>query len=294
MACSHAFRNTIRSALYLTFLLAGVLLGLFSCDREEPMPKLEGFSIYWKQEIFGRQGRSYLFSFTATNWMENKYDFIFLPEVKKNEITFILARSVDKGKCPQYPMPSPAPGPPLGHCQSWGAIEIPEAWLTEQQYRIKVVTPFFTQEAELTIEDGRTTLFISENAHLSSAIQEIYPLPPDLLRGSIVFSGEENKAAALAFKEDLVKLGLKETTLSADRYYGIGEDGGPVDSFWEPDNHSLGLLYTLSVDMQQVVEMATEHFESSELNIYLYSTNGDEARFSQREGIRVSYARKPS
>lgn len=258
------------------------------------MPKINGLTLRWGQEIFGGQGRRYEFSFSSTNPLGKNYELVFLPEINGNEITFLLSKTIDKGECVQFSESGFFPPLPDPYCRSKGLIEIPEEWLTEKRYRIKVITPFFTQDAELILEENITSLRIPQNPYLSSPTSVTYPLPANLLMGEIDFQGSEHIEAANAFKGDLKKMGLEEAVLPypVEGSSMHDEEGRPLDRSWEPDTHSFGLLYFLSVDMQQVVQLATEYFESSALNIHLYSTNGDQANFNQQLGINVSYVKQ--
>ena len=60
---------------------------------------------------------------------------------------------------------------------------------------------------------------------------------------------------------------------------------------WDPDKHSLAFLYSMNISFQSVVKFTTEYFRQHDLNIYLFSTNGDQARFSKIDGIITDYAK---
>ncbi|WP_114750209.1 hypothetical protein [Pleomorphovibrio marinus] len=278
---------------YVKVLLL-LCIPLFSgCEREEHfgIPRMDGLLIYWDHSIFGTEGRSYRFSFSYSNHLENQYNLVFIPKIKGNTITITLARVEDRGKCPWFPMPTPAAL--QGLCQSHGLVEIPDTWLTESRYKLRVVTPYFSQEGNLYIGATTTTLEIPDNPHLSSSITEVYPIPKQLLMGSVVFKGAENLQVVEKFKSELANLGLVETSIPdyPYRHLMLGEDGGARNESWEPDNFSVGLLYKLTADLRTVVELAKTYYENYDLNIFLYSSWGDEARFSQQSGIHIRYAK---
>ncbi|MEM1328665.1 MAG: hypothetical protein AAGI23_22105 [Bacteroidota bacterium] len=49
-------------------------------------------------------------------------------------------------------------------------------------------------------------------------------------------------------------------------------------------------LYSLEgVSFETVFELSKDYFEQTALNIYLYSSQGDQARMNEQDGIVVSY-----
>ena len=73
-------------------------------------------------------------------------------------------------------------------------------------------------------------------------------------------------------------------------FFAFDENGEPLEEHWEPDNHSLGLLYKMGNTFESAFELARVHFNNANLNIYLYSSNGDEARLDKIEGVTVAHA----
>jgi len=58
---------------------------------------------------------------------------------------------------------------------------------------------------------------------------------------------------------------------------GIDTSDTRVDNTWPPDNYSFGLLYrSADVSFKDIVAVAENAYENSDLNIYLYSGMGDE------------------
>jgi hypothetical protein len=72
------------------------------------------------------------------------------------------------------------------------------------------------------------------------------------------------------------------------------ENGKPAERHWPPDKYSVSILYSLDKSFQSVVPIATKHFNKYDLKIYLFSSNGDQARFNKSDGILVKYANKKS
>jgi hypothetical protein len=135
-------------------------------------------------------------------------------------------------------------------------------------------------------------LHIPSNAHFSSSIHAVYPIPVNLLFGGIVYSGDENTGYALNFLDDLLTLGLIETKVPdyPYRHLSVNEDRSAIDSQWPPDNHSLGFIYMMTDNFKEIFELAERHFNKANINIYLYSSQGDQAILNQIDGITVVYA----
>jgi hypothetical protein len=71
----------------------------------------------------------------------------------------------------------------------------------------------------------------------------------------------------------------------------MDEAGAPLNTHWDPDNHSLGILFQLGqADFKTVFKEVEIFFAKTNLNVYLFTSNGDEARLSQTEGTHVVFA----
>ena len=270
-----------------------IFLVLMGCDGddERPLREIDQLSLYWKHEIFAAERRSLVFEF-YTPPVDQDYDLIFDVHVEDRIITARLSGMLEKGPCPFFPMPTPVSGDP-GTCIASGGFELSEEELGQGRYTLKVITPSFEVNTELLVADQLIRLEIPVNDHLTSSIQEVYPMPKDLLFGSVVYQGDSNGPDAEAIFRLLEGLGLAPATLppspNGDQF--VDESGAPVNTHWYPDNHSLGILYQLGqVDFKTVFKEVEVFFARTNLNIYLYTSNGDEARLSQTEGTHVVFA----
>ncbi len=273
---------------YLFALLFGLLC--LGCNQEDDQiasgARVEGLSLYWDHEVFGKEGRRLRFEFYETKAYENTFDLIFDYTIKGNEIVIVLKNKINKGECPKYPGWSDS-------CTPKGGMFIPEKLLTEDHYTLTIKTLDFEIKSALLADEYKYSLNIPANDKFTCSIQNVYPIPTDLLMGSLVFSGKENTVDALLYMEKLKKMGLKPATVPdfPYRHLDVSENGKPIETHWEPDNHSLPFLYTMNVGFREIFEMSREHFRKSNLNIYLYSSNGDEARLSESDGEMVIYAK---
>lgn len=275
-----------------------LLLAILSCDNDDqtPIPKIESLRLYWDHEIFTEEGRSLRFEFTSTNQFDNDYKLVFSELREDNFIKAKLIQSIDEGKCQYFPWPTPANTDyDPTKCFASGGFHLPDKTLPNGIYTLKIITPFFEIESELSVTDEVVTLNIPANDYLESSIKEVYPMPKGLLSGAIVYQGSENAADANGFLTYLENLGLIETTVPNHPYRNlmVDDNGHPLSSDWEPDRHLIGFLFKLNnVDVRTIFDESRKYFDQKDLDISLYTSNGDQANFSKSEGVTVVYAPK--
>lgn len=265
-----------------------VILTIVGCEKNEIEKSSKGLTMYWNYQVFNQQGRGFIFEFYEVERKENLHELKFKFQVDNNQksIEVILIDKIDKGKCTYFPLPSIDEDPNL--CTSRGNFYIPENMINEGKYKFTVKTLDYTVHSEIFFSKEKATLNIPTNNYLSSSINEVFIAPKNLLHGNIVFAGEQNKTFALDFIEDLRSLGLKDTIVS--QLIKVDEIGKPIIKTWPPNNYSVPFLLTMTSDFSTIFELAKIHFhKNSALNIYLSSTNGDEARAGS-QGINVWYA----
>ena len=142
--------------------------------------------------------------------------------------------------------------------------------------------------------DEKVTLKIPTNKFIKSSIENVYPIPPNLLFGSLVYEGSSNTNDAENVLDSLTELGLSQTTVPnyPYRHLTVDENEHRPVSHWEPDNHSIGFLYKMNnTDFKTIFEESKKYFNQTNLNIYLYTSNGDQGFMSKAEGITVVYAK---
>lgn len=241
-------------------------------SKGEVIANSEGLSLYWDHEV-GNKQRNLRFEFYGRTESENLYQLVFDYSINKRDILIELISKVDRGKCPLFP-----PNGKDAICTK-GGFSIPDSVLLEGVYKLSLKTPDFKVDAELVVSQNKYTLIILPNEYFSSSIKEVYP-PKNLLFGSVVYSGDEKTKFAMDFFNDLLIVGLKETTVPnyPYRYLSVDKDGKAISSHWPPANHALGFLYTMDNNFEEIVNLATEHAHKANINIYLYSSDGDEAR----------------
>jgi hypothetical protein len=275
-------------------ILLSIILTIIGCDKIPnkygPLAKLDGLRLYWDHDVFDKQGRVFRFEFYGTKDFENSYDLVFNYTINQRNILISLIDEIDNGKCPRYPSP-------FGIdtlCTPRGRLNIPDSLISSGTYTLTLKTPNFETNSELVNEKDSVTLNIPSNNHFSCAIHAVYPIPLNLLFGSVVYSGAQNTNDAKMFINDLLSLGLTKTNVPdyPYRYLSVSKDGNVEDSSWPPDNYSLGLLYTFNKNFKDIFNLAKDYFDKTNIDIYLYSSNGDEALLNKIDGVRVIYAKK--
>lgn len=270
-----------------------LVLTIFSCENNDKLfvPTIDGLSLYWDHEVFGNEGRRVRFEGSSTNEFDNDYELVFNTLIEANAITVRLVKSANKGKCQYFPMPAIGDDDPR-KCNASGKFYLSDKELTNGIYSLKIITPSFEVASELTVDDEKIILEIPRNDYLKSSIKNVYPIPKHLLFGSVVYQGSNNTNDAEEFLTDLMNLGLIETTVPnyPYRHLSIDENGHPIESHWEPDNHSIGFLYKMNnIDFKTIFEESKEYFNQTNLNIHLFTSNGDEGHMSKTAGITVVY-----
>lgn len=285
--------NFFRRYILIT-LVACVSVFLDGC-RKDPDPVVErmnseGFGLYWHHEVFSEQGRGLLFGFSALKGTQTDYDLKFSYDIKGNIIRVRLVDVIEKGPCLIDPGFTPNG---TSDCQPDGTIFIPDKSLSNGDYVFELVTKDFKVTSRLNVTSEKVSLDIPTNEHFSSTIPAVFPIPEGILLGSLIYSGSENEKFARSFINELSSLGIKPATLPdlSYRHLDVKQNGNLMQRYWEPDNHSISLLYHYD-DARPVFELARKYLGLSEqkLQIYLYTSQGDQARFAALNDIMVRYA----
>jgi hypothetical protein len=277
----------------LGLFIIGLLL--FGCKKDKdnigPTASVKGLTMYWDHEVFGKEGRRLRFEFYETKTYRKDYKLLFDYKIEGNNIIVVLRDKISKGKCKQYYTPYGKED----HCSPRGRFNIPEDSLLNRKhdrYNFILKTSNFEAKAELIVEKDRFIITDSDNKRFPNGRKEVFPIPKNLLFGSVVFTGIQNNKDALNYFNSLKSIGLIETTVPNYPYrHLIVDDSGKIaDKHWPEDNHALTLLYKIDIPFEKVVELTKDYFSKTDLNIYLYSSMGDQAFFSKHEGLTILYA----
>lgn len=261
----------------------------YEIDYNDSLIGISGLSLYWDHEVFGTEGRRVRFEFYDIVKHQFDYELDFRYSLNNKTLNIYLVDTINQGECAVFPSPDGLDTT----CTSRGGFYIPDSLLINGNYKLNLNTKDFKINCDFMVNDSSYQLIIPENDNFVSSISQVYPIPRDIINGSIVFKGSENIESANKLKEDFLSLGLLETSLPnyPYRHLLVNDDGTPIDDTWPPDNYSFGLVYKSNgISFKQIVEISEKSYSTTDLNIYLYSGIGDQARFSQREGITIVYA----
>ena len=248
---------------------------------------VDSLGLYWKYHIFGEQGRHIIFEFYDKTFHLNEFELVFETTIENNSIDIRLVDKINIGECHNFPGSDSI-------CSSSGGFYILADDIPIGSYEFYLISKYFVVRSEFIVKENWYELRIPENKHFTCYKTEDYIRPRDIISGSIVFRDSLNIIYAEELKEEYKSIGLADTSLPECPYCtSLDEEGFPINTFWPPDNYSFGLLYKNNgVSFRDVVDITQNYYNSTELNIYLYSGMGDQARFSQQEGVYIYYANK--
>lgn len=281
----------MKNFVSLTFLF--LFCFCISCKKEDDIGisilRDEGLGLYWDHNV-SDYGRQYLFNFISNKSTRDEYEFKFAYAISGNVVTVRLEEVIHKGKCQKFP------GPWGDVCTSDGVMYIPEEELPTGNYDFKLVIGNVSITSKLTVENDKVTLDVPPNSLFSNNIPTIYPLPKGLIYGSVIYSGKENEKFAKNLLKDLETLDLKPAVLPPYNYRYLDPERNQhlQVASWEPDEHSISIIYRSNADFKSVFDITKKHFELSgkKLTIGIFSTSkANEIHISPYEEPRVYYGK---
>lgn len=268
----------------ILFLLA--ITSFFGCEKENYYrPDIDAVSMYWDHEVFGKEGRRFRFELSGTQQFRNFYELNFGYSIQNNVITVTLDNVTDKGPAQVFPT-----GNGLDSLDNpRGNFWIPEKLLPIGRYKFVLKLSHQTVEAEMLVDKDSVNLNIPSNSILSSGVTTVFPIPKNILFGGIIYKEGTGNTSADKFFNDLKTLGLTQTSLPDYAYRNLKVDVNGVIpmSTWPPDNVDVGILYTLNKSFLDVFEIAKSNFYENNIEIALFSSNGDEAHLYKSSGITL-------
>ncbi|MCF0074362.1 hypothetical protein LZD49_28015 [Dyadobacter sp. CY261] len=231
----------------------------------------EGLGLYWHHEANVERGRHLLMSFINVNASTDKADYKFEYQIQGRVIDVRLVEKISKGKCQVFP------GPNGDQCQSWGNIYIPETALSEGTYKFRLQTGKAIVTADLIVGHDQYELKVPANSYFTNNIPVVYAIPRNIVFGSVLYKGDANEPLARALIDDLMKAGLKPAVIPTHPYSYLAENNQThlSNTFWEPDNHLINLVFSWEGDFKKVVEICKKHFELSKKQIGIGLWNSD-------------------
>jgi len=211
--------------------------------------------------------------------------------INQQEILIVLVDVTNQGNCGTYPTPTIDGFD--NNCSPKGRVVIPENQFSKGVYILTLKTPNFQIKSEFIVEDDKYELIIPSNDFFSSSIAEDYPMPKNILSGAVVYKGDENTESANNFLDELKNYGFNEIIVpNFDKIplIDVDKNGNPINRHWPPDKHSLNFYRSMDNNFIEAFNIAQKHFDKSNININIFSSNGDQARLSKTEGVTVVFS----
>ncbi|MBN8825550.1 MULTISPECIES: hypothetical protein [unclassified Spirosoma] len=272
----------MKRPLLLVALLAGIVFG---CQEDTNIAAVanDGLSLYWDHEIFGEEGRRFRFEFSSQKALSEQYQLVFQKTITGNVITVRLTNTTSQGPCQPFPGDKPS-------CISKGGFSIPETDLPPGPYTINLITPSFTESGQLTITSEKAVLDLGANKQFTSSIEQVFPIPRQLLFGSIVYTGSDKTQAANNLIAYLSTLGVTPVTLPDHPYRHLSREALHLATKdWPEDNHMISLLYSMKRSFRDIVGDLKRYVDQTgqPLSIYLYSSLGGEVRLGTTDPLFI-------
>jgi len=172
-----------------------------------------------------------------------------------------------------------------------GSIFIPEEELKNGKYQLIVYTSNYKAYSVLDVTEEKVSLEIQDEEYFTTSVNEVFPTPKNLLYGSVKYLGEEYADEAQRFLIKLEENGFERTVVANPPFnLETDENGMPALKFVEPDRYYQGFLLKLDKPFATACQITTSFFKENNVDIYFFTSNGDQATFSKREGISIHNA----
>lgn len=277
----------MKKMFFLIFI--GFLLS--NCSKEESeIAKINKISSWWNFSYLSNQGRGLHFSFYDDVKRANEFDLIFEWSIMGQNIIVELVNLKDKGPCPVFPSPDPNPDK---RCTSDGSIFIPEDKIPPGDYNFIIKSEALNVVSRLNFDGIKYTFIIPDTNLFSVHKKEIYPMPKNILMGSVVYEGEENTQIAKDFINELNSLGFANTIVpNFDKIplFGVDSLGIPKSEHWQDIHFSRNFVCTMSDNFKMAFDLGLKYYHANpKINIYLSSSHDELARLSQLDGVSYRF-----
>lgn len=257
------------------------------------LASVEGLNLYLQHDVFWEGKRSLCLEFSETKQYKTNYSLVFQYQITNDTIIIRLIDKIDTEKNKRIKVVYGMSGSSLNMPR--GRLAIPDNLLSEINYYIIIKTADFEVESRLNIGNDKIVLDIPENKYFACEKNIVYPIPKDLVFGSVIFYGDkENECVAKFFKE-FEAVGLKNVTIPNYPYnhLSVNDNGRPENEYSPNGQNNIKFLYKMDMKFRKAARLAKKWYRKK-LNIdyYIYSSNGDQALLDRFNGIVTTYADK--
>lgn len=271
----------------LTFIFICFLF--LECNHsysDDNLADVKGLSLYMCHDVFGEDGRRLTMAFRETQQFEKLYKLELNYKIigEKIIISFIDKVEVEnRNKNFHDNLYTPR-----------GHMFIPDSLLTKGKYSLIIETAKFRKKSRLIVTKGLIELKVPKNKHFSCPINKVYPIPRDLLFGSVIFYGKKENKVIDRFFEEFEKLKFTKVVLPNYPYkhLTVDDSGRPIDEFSPNGQNVLRFLYKMDTDFKEAAKFMEKWYWKYHPSIYFgfYSSNGDQALALDKNGINTFFS----
>lgn len=271
----------------LTFIFICFLF--LNCNHgysDDNLAEVKGLSLYMCHDVFGEDGRRLTMAFSETQQFEKLYKLeLQYKIVDKKIIISVIDKTEIKNRNNGF---HDNLHTPRGH------MFIPDSLLLKGNYSLEIRTANFQVKSKLKVTNDVIELKIPNNKYFSCRINKVYPIPKDLLFGSVIFYGEKDNKVIAKFFEEFEKLGVTKTTLPNYPYkhLTVDDSGRPIGKFYPDGQNVLRFLYKMDTDFREAAKFMKKWYWKYHPSIYFgfYSSNGDQALALDKDGINTFFS----
>ena len=278
---------------FLIILLALSILSFKKNTINDTLASVDGLTLYMQHDVFGEGGRRLSLEFSETKQFKTNYSLVFQYKVINDTIAIRLIDKIDTEKNKKVKVVYGMPGSSLKTPR--GRLALPDNLLSEKDYYFIIETSNFKVESKLTINNDKIVLDIPENKYFSCKKNIVYPIPKDLVFGSVIFYGDKDNECVAKFFKEFEAVGMTNVQVPNYPYnhLSVNDNGNPEIQYSPNGQNNIKFLYKMDTSFRKAARLAKKWYRKK-LNIdyYIYSSNGDQALLDKFNGIVTTYADK--
>nr|WP_319510500.1 hypothetical protein [uncultured Draconibacterium sp.] len=278
---------------FFIILFALLILSFKNGITNDTVVSVDGLTLYMQHDVFGEGGRRLSLEFSETKQFKTSYSLVFQYKITNDTITIRLLDKVDTEKNKKIKVTYGMPGSSLKTPR--GRLALPDNLLSGKDYYFIIETANFKVESKLTIDNDKIVLDIPENKYFSCKKNIVYPIPKNLVFGSVIFYGDKDNECVAKFFKEFEAIGMTNVQVPNYPYnhLSVNDNGKPENQYSPNGQNNIRFLYKMDTSFRKAARL-TKKWYRKKLNIdyHIYSSNGDQALLDKFNGIVTTYADK--
>ncbi|WP_319591201.1 hypothetical protein [uncultured Draconibacterium sp.] len=278
---------------FFIILFALLILSFKNGITNDSLVSVDGLTLYMQHDVFGEGGRRLSLEFSETKQFKTSYSLVFQYKITNDTITIRLLDKVDTEKNKKIKVTYGMPGSSLKTPR--GRLALPDNLLSGKDYYFMIETANFKVESKLTIDNDKIVLDIPENKYFSCKKNIVYPIPKNLVFGSVIFYGDKDNECGVKFFKEFEAIGMTNVQVPNYPYnhLSVNDNGKPENQYSPNGQNNIRFLYKMDTSFRKAARL-TKKWYRKKLNIdyHIYSSNGDQALLDKFNGIVTTYADK--